>query len=188
MKIYNWIDSFFSTKEKRRLFLWIVTAIYWLWQNAWQSYLFIELFKLSDYTSLFRFLENMNIFTQSFLVRMLYVIVMKSSSYSLIYVIGFILSQLTVFDIFFLISTALLYESSTSKRKWHVLMISLLLMICCDIIIIVFGYQQVSLTGVVRLLKYLAIGSLVVEIAHVGLLLIGLVENIKHFVEINICS
>ena len=55
MKVYNWIDSFFNSFQKRRRNLIILVSLFWIWQYLWQILFFLRLFQVRNYDSLFLF-------------------------------------------------------------------------------------------------------------------------------------
>lgn len=72
MKILKWIDRCLDSFEKR-IFLFIVfISLYWLWQNIWQLFLFIKLYFITDYTSLFQVQAKLQAYESSVFIRIIY--------------------------------------------------------------------------------------------------------------------
>lgn len=184
LKTYNWIDSLLDSKCKRRILFMIVVLIYWLWQNIWQTVFYFQLYKISDYSTLFDFLENMNQYNQSVLVSILYEIVMTSTM-PLSQICWNVCQQFHIFDIIILFFTVLLYKTSDKKTKWRVTFTLLICLVLVDVAFIAYGFKQGSLLDVISILNILSIVSMIVEMGILGIILESLIRFIEQFMKYN---
>lgn len=182
MKLYNWIDSFLDSKQKRRNVFLLLCLVYWLWQNIWQAIFYFQLFKISNYESLFNFLENMNQYNQSVLVKMIYEIVTTGN-----FDVVRLALQFHFLDLIIIFITVLFYKTSDKKKRWRVLISLFLCLMFYDIILLALGFQQGSLSGVVNVLHWISIGSLAIESAIIAFILMGLIEKVSFSIsQINV--
>lgn len=164
MKILKWIDNNFLDSFDKRVFLFMcLVGFYWLWQAIWQIILFFNLYQLSDYSSLFALHSNLDSYSSSVLVRMIYKII--SGSFYVLNCINFI-------DIFCVIGYILLI------KKWKISTIILGLKWIWLGICLFIGLQSNSLNIVIFLLKMLGAGSIVFEIGFMIIMLYSLVNEL----------
>ncbi len=140
-----------------------IVGFYWLWQAIWQILLFYRVFALSNYASLFSVYSNLDSYSSSTLVRIIYKII--SGSFNILYCINFI-------DIFGFIGYILLIK----KWKISITLIGLKWMwlgVCLFV-----GLQSNSLNMVIFVLKVLGTGAILFELAFVVAILYSLVNEI----------
>ncbi len=180
MKLYNWIDSYFDSKEKRRIILALTVSIYWLWQNIWQCIFYAQLLQLKDYQSLFSFFENMEQFNQALLVNVLYELIMRSTM-PMEAITTSILSQFKFLDILLIGCTLLLWISNRKQRIGYLFLI----LIGVNLIFILLGLHATSLVEVMKYLNGLALGSIGLEIVIIGGLSASIYTKIRLILAIN---
>lgn len=138
-------------------------GFYWLWQAIWQIFLFYRLFALSNYDSLFSVYSNLDSYSSSVLVRIIYVVISKSYN---------ILSCINFMDIFGLVGYILLV------KKWKISTILIGLKWVWLSIFLCVGLQSNSLNMAILILKILGMGAILFEIAFVVTILYSLVNSI----------
>ncbi len=140
-----------------------LVGFYWLWQAIWQILLFFNLYQLSDYSSLFALYSNLDTYSSSVLVRMIYKII--SGSFNFFNCINFI-------DIFCIFGYILLI------KKWKISTITLGLKWLWLGICLFIGLQSNSLNMVIFLLKMLGVGSILFELGFMITILYSIVNEL----------
>ncbi len=164
MKILKWIDEQFLDSFEKRVFLFMCfVGLYWLWQAIWQILLFFNLFNLSNYASLFTLYSNLDSYSSSVLIRVIYKIIAGSSHF---------LSCINFIDIFGFVGYILLI------KKWKISTILLSIKWIWLGICLFIGLQSNSLNMAILLLKILGIGSVLFEIGFMVTILYSLVSEI----------
>lgn len=179
MKIYNWIDHLFSTKENRRKFLCLVLIVFWIWQNIWQIMVFFQLSKLTNYESLLDFSNTMNLYTSSILLRCIF---------------NFISHKGFTFKVFLNISLweyiglflSVIYLISYKSKNTSICVKSYIFMLILSILTVIIGFSQGSLSNVILILKGYGIICLIVECLIIVTLLKAFITKIDDYVR-NIC-
>lgn len=75
MKLYNWIDRFIDSFEKRVFLFIFILFLYWMWQILWIGVCFYDLFQVDDYASLFAFYPNLGKYECSLIIRVIYYVI-----------------------------------------------------------------------------------------------------------------
>lgn len=173
MKIYNWIDSLFNSKKKRRNILAFFVSFYWLIQLGFLGMLFFSLARLDNYESLFVFLPFLERYDGCVFIRIFVKLLSTTVSWQSFLTI---LKQIHMADLFALIGTFLVLNSSKHKKKTAAaeLLFALLLIILG--LLLFFGLSAKSLQKVILILK---IGSSIMLVIVLILFILVLLEFYK---------
>lgn len=151
--------------------------LYWLWQNIWQVLLFFQLFKINSYDMLLNFTTNMELYTNSVLVRVLYVcLTHKGWSFA-------VFTKLSFLDYFCGIVAVLFFVFDNLSRysKWIFGLFAGI--VFWTLFFFILAYLQASLMGVIFMLRILGVGSLLLECVLIVLLLIGFIQRLEVLVN-----
>lgn len=163
MKILNWIDQFVDSFEKRVFLFTFFVGLYCLWQAIWQVWLYFNLIPLSDYSSLFTLYSNLDRYSSSLLVRIIYQIISSSNHF---------LSCFDFVDILGCVGFLLMV------KEYKVSVVLLALKYIWILVLLCIGISANSLNMVIFALKLLGIGSLILEIGFIMSILYKLASMI----------
>ena len=174
LKVYNWIDSFFNSFQKRRRNLIILVSLFWIWQYLWQILFFLELFQVKSYDSLFSFMNIMSGYTSSYLIQFSYEMISKGT----ISFINIGESFVDLISLSFLLCMILtiLFCLQANKRKVILFTFFNFMWIFGLVIFLGAGFHSASINELVTILHDLSITGLLGSAISLGYLLFKFVQ------------
>lgn len=174
MKVYNWIDSFFNSFQKRRRNLIILVSLFWIWQYLWQILFFLRLFQVRNYDSLFLFMNIMSDYTSSYLIQFSYEMISKGT----ISFINIGESFVDLISLSFLLCMILtiLFCLQANKRKVILFTFFNFMWIFGLVIFLGAGFHSASINELVTILHNLSIIGLLGSAISLGYLLFKFVQ------------
>ena len=153
-----------------------------MWQNIWQILLFIRLFPIKEYASLFDFLPQMKGYSASLFIRFLYNLI-QMGSVTIVSGLHSLRTALTIWGCLFIVGCVLLF---ISRRERHIqlLEISHILLFIWTLICVVCGISSTSLQAVIHILHTLSIGGILLEILCIYSVLHNIREKIQERIEL----
>ena len=177
MKIFNWIDSLFDTRQKRVLWLIVSVSIYWIWTAVWEIMFFSKLISITDYASLFDFLNIMDRYDKTVLIRIVFSVVSSSGL-----TIKGILRSLSLLDVLFLMGTALVMLQTEAKIHKVWLGITETGFLIGLMILLIMGFRSGTLAAVINILRYIGMFGIGVKLIQAGIILFDLIKNIHDYI------
>ncbi|MDO4466501.1 MAG: hypothetical protein Q4C49_05770 [Bacillota bacterium] len=179
MKIYNWIDSYFDTKEKRLKWVLWISALYLLWQLIWLDVFFYQLIRVNSYESLFTFMNSMKVYSQSVLIRIVFGLI-SGNHIDLVGLIVAIFNNVYVLD-YIMIGICALAALSRKKGLRIYILSSMYFIFLCTILIL--GFASSSVFVLLSLLKVLSLVSFVLFVSCTVYLVYRIVCSIVNLYE-----
>lgn len=177
MKIFNWIDSLFDTRRKRVLWLIVLAAIYWFWTDVWEILFFSKLTSLSGYESLFEFLQVMDRYDKTLLIRIIYSVVSNAQL-----TFKGILQSISLMDLLLLMATGLVFCQEEMKIHKKLLLMTEGIFLIGLMIFLLMGFQAGTLAGVIGILRYIGIFGIIMKLIQAGIILFDLIKNINDYI------
>lgn len=179
MKIYNWIDACFDTKEKRKKWVLWISALYLIWQLIWLDVFFYKLLQVSTYESLFTFMGGMKVYSNSVLIRVVFGLI-SGNHIDLLGLITAFFNNVYLFDYIML---GICVLAALSRKKGYILYILSCLYFIFLCAILIFGLASSSIYVLLSLLKVLSCVSLVLFVACTLYILYRIVRSIFNLYE-----
>ncbi len=167
MKILKSIDKYLDSFEKRIFIFIFLITLYWLWQNIWQLLLFLKLFLITDYESLFGLQAKLSAYESSVFIRIIYCVI-SNPSLSVQRFLGCI-NMIDILGFFGLIILIKRYKKIAFMMAFKYIWCSFWL---------VKGLNSMSVYLVINCLKCLSLGTFMCVVITLILWLYSIVETI----------
>lgn len=181
MKLYRLIDSLWNTFEKRRRILSLFVFLYWFLQYVLQALFFLSLVQVHDYHSLFAFMNEMDAYTGSILIRIAYRFI-TIPTVSVTSLLSSLWNAMSFFDLLFILLT-ILWFLQANKKKAGLFIGGNVLMLTMLFIGLMIGMRADSIQSLIQCLHVLSLCSLVVHIVFIVILMFNLVQNCLKWVK-----
>lgn len=183
MKAYRLIDSLWNSFEKRRKILTLAVCLFWFIQYVIQTAFFFSLSQVHNYSSLFEFMEHMDSYTGSILIRIAYQFI-TIPTVSLTSIFNSFFKAFSFIDVVFILLT-IYWFLQADKKKACLFVGSNILMIAILFIFLTVGMQVNSIQNLIDSLYVLSLISLVLHIVFILILLFSLVQNCMKWAKLN---
>lgn len=161
MKIYNWIDSLFDNKEKRKRWVLWTASLYLIWQLIWLDVFFFNLAKVNSYDSLFTFMGSMSAYSNSVLIRIVFFLI-SGNHIDFLGLANALFHEVYLFDLFMILICTLAICTRKKGYLMGILGCGYFMFLCA---ILILGLASRSVSYLIFLLKILSYISLFIFIA-----------------------
>lgn len=179
MKIYNWIDSFFDTQEKRRKWVLWIGSLYLIWQLVWLDVFFYKLIQVNSYDTLFTFMGSMKVYQNSVFIRIVFGLIsgnhidflgLISSLFNNVYLLDYIMMGICIL-------------AACSRKKGYLIYILACIYFIFLCAILILGLSSSSVFVLISLLKLLSSVSLALFTSCTLYLLYKIIQSVFRLYE-----